>query len=314
MICNVGSRKESQPSLTEKCDLATLVSIIAGTTPLTKVGVGELAYQTPYQGKDLSEITAALKAKSDKDPNFKKNPEYQNLKLRLPAVRIAGDFSKGWTKDQVVSFSGLCAIDIDELGNYTADELKQALVYEGIAVVAFTSPSGNVKAFAQLDIDTDLTIDQYDKEYKAKVQNIFDDVEYLFDLKCDTKCTDLARATFLIVDPTVVVAKELITYTPKFSKEVYTKDDVSIKTYAKADMEMVDRYSNLFEYLLANSTNYQFINNSDFWSTMMFACANDCGMSGYEAFDKFSQCLDGYDSNVDTSLFVTERITVNEYH
>jgi len=127
----------------------------------------------------------------------KSKREYNNLKKTLPCCCFHGIFEGKVTNENLIRFSGLAAIDIDNLDKQGLEKARQIITTLESCVICYTTPSGRgLKAC--IWVGKQAIMDD------AAFKMIFAKLEFYFKgrgIIVDSMCKDIRRVHFLTHDP-----------------------------------------------------------------------------------------------------------------
>lgn len=222
----------------------------------------------------------------------------RKIKESLPRVRTAGVVDK---EGDVITPSGLVQIDIDRKENprlndaKTMHALKQELYdTDECIVAAFESPSGGIKAIAQIPETNDA------KEYRAYAESLFSVIAVKTGLTVDHCGAEIGRLCYASSDSRIIVRQNPTRWENKMEADENegSVDDLSLLSApdeyitikaAKAMLERIDADMPYNDWLrVAGALRHQFQSKTE-------------TLEAYELFDEWSSKGTKYDSREATN-------------
>jgi hypothetical protein len=126
-----------------------------------------------------------------------------NLKRQLPCFMASGTSTAGHKAADFRDHSGLLQVDVDDVGEERAAELRDELGHDPHIFAAFISPSGSgVKALIRIPADKD--------KHPASFSAVSEYLRSKYAVEVDGKCKDISRVCFVSDDPELVLNADAV--------------------------------------------------------------------------------------------------------
>lgn len=174
-----------------------------GSSNANDVKIGEVlsSFRTKKYASVITKARIALNEGNEQD--------YKTLKKKLPVVAFCGTFNGGHKKTDLVEYSNVMVLDIDDLTQDDLIKVKKQLATENYVFAFWESPSKQgFKGLVYLQYDYD--VDDLDSKHKNAFGQLKDYFDQEYDITLDRSGLDYSRLCFACWDPTLVI-KDLVT-------------------------------------------------------------------------------------------------------
>jgi hypothetical protein len=154
-------------------------------------------------GSILVEIQNGTHAKRIAAMRQAQGENRDNLKRQLPCFMASGTSKAGHKAADFGDHSGLLQVDVDDVGEEKAAELRDELGHDPHIFAAFVSPSGSgVKALIRIPADRD--------KHPASFSAVSEYLRSKYAVEVDGKCKDISRLCFVSDDPELVLNADAV--------------------------------------------------------------------------------------------------------
>lgn len=191
MASPISFRRSSSPNIASAANASVISASTNNASPPFDTTV-EQALQR-IGSDEFAAVTDSIRAARAQGNEL----EVTRLKSLLPAFLPSGRFVGGKAIENLVSHSGIVALDIDDIGPTRAAELRDLMRNDPHVKAAFISAGGNLAVLLSCDRTKP-------HEESARVAKAY--AERKYGVTCDAQCKNVNRLRYFSCDPDIHIA------------------------------------------------------------------------------------------------------------